>query len=198
MVLKGLFTWPSTDLSTSKQLQPWDPSQLKEFPFRDPHTNMEPTFMRAQNAQFIWACTYRTFKVHVFLKPTYSYTLLFLQLINSLHYSKCIMFRVPSIDSVGRFILSPVPVHLDLHSTLNIADSCLTPWWILGWMDESNITSIPGSYHCQLAHQYKRLTSIELLCQVSHCTVFNWLLDTTQAWCEQPFYILNLIITWYN
>ena len=55
------------DLSTSKQLQPYDPSQLKDFPFRDPHANMEPTFMRAQNALFIRACTYTTFKVHVCL-----------------------------------------------------------------------------------------------------------------------------------
>ena len=100
---------------------------------------------------------------------------------------------------VGRFISSPVPVHLDPAPLNNIADSCLAHWWILGWMDESNITSIPGSYHCQLAHQYKRLTSIELLCQVSHCTVFNWLLDTTQAACHTILYFeFNYHMIWLS
>jgi len=54
------------DLSTSKQPQPWDPTQLKDFPFVpcNYYLNVEPRGPKTQNAQFIRACTYTTFKVH--------------------------------------------------------------------------------------------------------------------------------------
>ena len=56
-----------------------------------------------------------------------------------------------------------MPVHLNNMLGLNESSD--------EWMNYYNIHSY---HHCQLAHQYKRkLTSIELLCQASHCTVFN-------------------------
>jgi len=94
------------------------------------------------------------------------------------------MFWVPSID-FGWQIYFISMHHLDLHSTI-----LLTFVWHL---DESsgewiNITSIPGSYHCQLAHQYKRrLTSIELDPLPSkslHSFQLTFNKNTTQAACH--------------
>jgi len=86
--------WSIADLSTSKQLQPWDPSQLKDFPFRDPHANMEPWGLKMPNLfghahTQLLKCMFAYNQLIKSLRIA-SYTLLFLQLINSLRYSKCI------------------------------------------------------------------------------------------------------------